>query len=204
MADNDTIFDQNYQYYLEQLREVPFDAIAPKIGAEIDENNLIIECYGPKYQVSNESILDPNGTKAAYDLCVILSKYILLCPETAPQDHDWVAFRNLKDSGPLIGYFTNTVEAALGTSFTGRLDELKSASDSLGGYASKIDAQYDLTIQFDALPRIPVLLLFNDGDEEFPSACSILFESRVEAYLDAECIAMLGGQLVRHLRKALR
>jgi len=113
-------------------------------------------------------------------------------------------YRDLKDSGPLIGYFATAVEGALGTYFAGRLDALKRASEAVGGYAPKIDAQYDLAVQFDALPKISVLLLFNDGDTEFPPACSILFESRVETYLDAECIAMLGSQLLRRLKKALR
>ena len=51
---------------------------------------------------------------------------------------------------------------------------------------------------------IPVIMLYNDADEEFSAKCSVLFESRAEKYLDAECIAMLGRQLFRHLKKALK
>jgi hypothetical protein len=50
---------------------------------------------------------------------------------------------------------------------------------------------------------IPVVMLFNDADEEFPAKCSVLFPVRTEeAYLDAECIAMLGSLLFRRLKRA--
>jgi hypothetical protein len=56
-------------------------------------------------------------------------------------------------------------------------------------------------MQFNALPRVPVLLLFNDADDEFPAHCSLLFEGRAEKYLDAECLAILGMLLSVYLRK---
>ncbi len=55
-------------------------------------------------------------------------------------------------------------------------------------------------MQFDALPKIPVLLLFNDGDDEFPAQCSVLFERRAENYLDMECLAMAGMLLSEYLK----
>ena len=55
-------------------------------------------------------------------------------------------------------------------------------------------------MQIDALPRIPLLLLFNDRDEEFPAQCSVLFEKRTEAYLDMECVAMVGMLLCEYLK----
>ncbi len=83
-------------------------------------------------------------------------------------------------------------------------------SDSAGkkpaldtGYRPSLSANYDFVVQFDALPMIPIILLFNNADEEFPATCSILFESQAEKYLDCECLAMLGRQLVNHLKLPL-
>jgi hypothetical protein len=95
----------------------------------------------------------------------------------------------------------NEVERAIGSCFSGGLDELMNASRRLGGYAPAIDVKNDFAVQFDALPRVPVIMLYNDADEEFPAKCTILFESRAEKYLDAECIAMLGSQLFRQLKQ---
>jgi hypothetical protein len=59
-------------------------------------------------------------------------------------------------------------------------------------------------MQFDALPRVPVMLLFNDADDEFPAKSSVIFERRAEHYLDSECLAMVGRCLFNFLKKAVR
>jgi hypothetical protein len=58
-------------------------------------------------------------------------------------------------------------------------------------------------MQFNALPKIPVLMLFNDTDDEFPAQCAVLFERRAEKYLDMECLAMVGMLLFEYLKLAV-
>ena len=58
-------------------------------------------------------------------------------------------------------------------------------------------------MQFDALPKVPLLLLFNDNDAEFPAQCLLLFEKRTEKYLDMECVAMVGMLLYEYLKTEL-
>jgi hypothetical protein len=200
----ETVFEKTYKDYLSQLRKVSFESIAPNLGAKIEGNRIKISLFINEYEVSVEGIADASGKKPTHDICVILSKYILLCPDTPPKKHDWVSFRNFKDSGPLINYFTNGVERAIGSYFSGRLKDLKKASDTLGGYPPALEVKYDLSVQFDALPMVPVIMLYNDADEEFSAKCIVLFESRAEKYLDAECIAMIGWQLFNHLKKVIK
>jgi hypothetical protein len=59
-------------------------------------------------------------------------------------------------------------------------------------------------MQFDALPKVPVVMLFNDADDEFSATCSVLFERRAENYLDPECLAMVGRCLFTYLKKAVQ
>ena len=70
----------------------------------------------------------------------------------------------------------------------------------MGGYPPDIKPDYDLSMQFDLLPRVPLLILFNDLDDEFPAKCTVLFERRAEEYLDAECLAIAGRILFESLR----
>ena len=60
--------------------------------------------------------------------------------------------------------------------FSGKRDELVKACEKYHGYPGKKPFSYDVVMQFDALPRISLLLLFNDKDEEFPAECSVLFQ----------------------------
>ena len=83
------------------------------------------------------------------------------------------------------------------------MNDLEKASEIVGGYPANLSVRCDLAFQFKALPNIPIILLFNDADDEFPAKCSVLFGSGAEAYLDAESLAMLGRQFYIHLKKAL-
>ncbi len=203
MNNERTAFEKHYEDYLTQLKKISFESIAPTIGGKkVEENVMEIPLFGRSYYISFNGITDSSGNRPAYDICVVLSKYILLCPDAAPKENEWVSFRDFKDSGPLINYFNNDVEHSLASYFKGNLNGLKKSGKSISGYRPNLDVNYDIAMQFDALPRISIVLLFNDADEEFSAKCSVLFERRAEKYLDAECIAMLGWQLFSHLKKA--
>jgi len=65
------------------------------------------------------------------------------------------------------------------------------------------NASYDLNIQFKALPKIPVILQFNDTDEIFPAQAVFLFYDDAVQYLDlrslAGIITYLTGLLISSL-----
>ncbi|MFH0997654.1 MAG: DUF3786 domain-containing protein, partial [Pseudomonadota bacterium] len=60
---------------------------------------------------------------------------------------------------------------------------------------------YDLSMQVYALPRVSLLLLFNDGDDEFTARCSVLFQKQAKSYLDLESLAMTSTLLANNLKK---
>jgi hypothetical protein len=196
-----TIFEKTYTHYLTQLEGLDLASVGEKLGCDVENNRMIIPLFGRRHRVSGKGIVDPSGQQPPFDQCVILCKYLLLCPDDPPKDYEWVSYRGLKDSGPLTKYFANDVERAIVEYFKGRVKGLAEASRALGGYPPTIDASYDLSSQFDALPRVPLVLLYNDADEEFPAKCSVLFESRAEHYLDAECLAMVGRLLFTYLKE---
>jgi Domain of unknown function (DUF3786) len=195
-----TIFEKNYEGYLEQLREISFDSISNLLGGKVKDGIMEMSLFGESFFISHNGIADTSGQKPSYDTCVILSKYVLLCPDVAPTESEWVSFREFKDSGPLITYFSNDVERAIASHFKENIEKLRDAGKAVSGYLPDLDVNYDIAFQFDALPKIPVVLLFNDEDEEFSVKSSVLFERRTEKYLDAECIAMLGWQLYNRLK----
>jgi hypothetical protein len=202
MQGQKNVFDESYENYLSQLRKLSFVSIAPKIGAEFADDRLRIPLFDRTFEVSFADIAGPNGRRPSYDVCVILSRYLLLAPEVQVPGQTWASFKDFKDSRPLHNYFANDVERALATHFSGRIEALKMGCTALGGYTPELQVSYDLAMQFRALPMIPIVLLFNDADDEFPAKCSLLFPARTEFYLDAECIAMLGTLLFRRLKRS--
>ncbi|MCD4717176.1 MAG: DUF3786 domain-containing protein [Desulfobacterales bacterium] len=203
MTTKDSVFEKTYKDYIAQVAEIDLGSIKQKLGVEIEGDETIIPLFGKPHKVSKSGITDPSGKQPSLDICVICCKYLLLCPDIYPTEKEWVSFRGLKDSGPLTVYFANDVERAISGYFAGRLNDMKEACKRLGGYSPGMEVNYDLSMQFDALPKVPVILLFNDADEEFPAKSSVLFELRSEDYLDPECLAMVGRLLFTCLKKAV-
>ncbi len=204
MTNKESVFEKTYEDYLAQVSGIDFNSIKQKLGVEIEKDKIIIPLFGRPHTVSEAGIFDPGGKQPMLDTCVILCKYILLCPQIPPKEKEWVSFRDLKDSGPLTTYFVNDVEQAIARYFNSRLGDMKNAGRILKGYPPDIEISYDLSMQFDALPKVPIVMLFNDVDDEFSATCSVLFERRAENYLDPECLAMVGRCLFTYLKKAVR
>jgi len=59
-------------------------------------------------------------------------------------------------------------------------------------------------MQLDALPRISLLLLYNDCDEEFPAQCTVLFQKHAEFYLDPESLVMTSAGLAKQLAQTIK
>lgn len=196
-----SVFEKTYRSYLEQIAEIDFKSLEKKLGLQVEENNAKVTFFNKPFTVSAKGIINPSGKQPPLETSVVLCNYFLRCPEVEPVNDDWVSYRDFKDSGPLTVYFANAVEKPVADHFSGRLDALEKSCKALGGSPADIELSYDLSMQFSPLPKIPVLLLYNDADDEFPAHCSILFERRAEEYLDAESLAILGMLISVCLRK---
>jgi len=199
MFDSNLAYKENYIYYMDKIKQIDLDQLAPKLG--IENNNIrTVSVYNKKFIITEQGFTDLEEKEPPYEICIILAKYILMCPDSTPTGKDWVPFRGFKDSGPLAGYISNDIEKRINQMFSGKTDTLKRVAQKMGGYTPDISAAYDVIICFDAMPKVPVILLFNDGDEEFDAQVKLLFEQRTEKYLDVECIAILCHLLCQELK----
>lgn len=203
MITKSPVFEETLKNYLDQVGQMELKSLEDKLGVEVEKDEVMVPFFGKPYRVSKGGVIDSLGKQPPLEISVVLCKYLLLCPKTNPVADQWVSYRDFKDSGPLTSYFLNSVEQPVAKHFSGRLEELKKACKILGGFQPYIKLSYELSLQFNPLPKIPVLLLFNDEDDEFPAHCSMLFERRAEKYLDAECLAILGMLLSVYLRKRI-
>ncbi len=199
MSPEAAVFEETYNDYLSRIAGIDLTGTAAALGVVMDDGRAVIPLLNSTYRVSKDGIAREDGKRPQLGTCVILSKYLLMCPTAEPTGTDWASYRDFKDSGPLATYWANEVEAALVDTFAGRTADLEKAAEKLGGYAPDEDFPYDVCCCFNALPKISMLLLFNDVDDEFPAKCTVLFQASAEEYLDGECLAMLGAQLAGRL-----
>ena len=198
------VFEENYSYYLDEIAKVDLGAVNGTLGCRVEGDQLVIPFFGREYRVSRHGIVDEGGQRPGYVICVVLAKYILRCPAIAAAGDGWVSFKDFKTTSHFtnVNYFASDTERAIVKSFSGRLAELAEACRQTGGVPDEADMPYDLARRFDALPRVSLLLLFNDRDDEFPAGCKMLFNQHAECYLDPESLAMTGSFLARSLNHA--
>ncbi|RLC30906.1 MAG: hypothetical protein DRH32_05035 [Deltaproteobacteria bacterium] len=203
MKEQAAVFKKTYEDYLAQIAGIDLTALPARLGVRVNGNEVVIPFFGIPHRVSPAGIADPSGDKPNHAICVVLSKYLLMCPDSEPDGDEWAAFQDFKDAAPFADAYRKNVEQAIAISFGGRLDELKQACKILNGGAPEgINLPYDLAMWFVPLPRVPVFLLFNDGDNEFSTQCKVLFEKRAQQFLDMECLAILGMCLTDYLKTA--
>lgn len=199
MADVSSVFQQTRDAYIARIGNVPMATAAPALGFEPVPGGWAVRLLDRTYTVTDTEIAGDAGRPAPFDVCVLLSRYLIMCPASPDPRPEWSAYRDFKDAGPLLKYFADNVEGALVAAFAGRLEALAAAAERAGGAPADDTLRYDLKYRFRALPRIDMLLLFNDGDEEFGPDCRVLFQRRTETYLDMECVAILGARLAARL-----
>ena len=74
------IFEKNYDQYCEQIANLDFSTIIKILGIEQNSSQILIPLLNKTYQVYGKGIADASGTRPDYSICVILAKYLLLCP----------------------------------------------------------------------------------------------------------------------------
>ncbi len=205
MEKRNPIFAQNYERYIRQLDDIDLSRCHSVLSITVDANNgtAQIPFFKTLYTVSRFGVVDDQGKRPDYGICVILLKYLLMCPQRIPPGTDWVSYRDFKDSGQAQNAgLASYASQAISNRYAGNVGRLKEAADALHGRPPGAEFPYDISVIFKALPRLPILFLFNDKDEQFPSQTSILYERRAASFLDAECRVMVDWYLLEHLKRA--
>jgi len=207
MTEPNPVFEKNYKDYLQQLDSTQMSRWESILDITVDKKRRTakIPFFQTLYRVSPFGVIDDRGRRPDYGTCVILLKYLLMCPLQVPCDTDWITYRDFADSGQtqnvgLADYATTTISKR----YANGLKCLKAAVGALGGRSPETEYTYDLAALLPALPRIPILFLFNDVDEMFSARASILYQRQAAHFLDAECRVMVDWYLLEHLKEAER
>ena len=203
MNDPSPAFEKTYRMYLAKLAGLELESRADLLGYTVEGDEAVVPLLGRAHRVSPGGVTDPDGAQPIHSVSVVLCQYLLLAPSTEPAGGtEWVTFKDFRDAAPFVDGFTTNSERAIARSFSGRLEDLRRAALALGGTEPGLEVSYQLKMRFQTLPRVPVVLLYNDEDEEFPAEATILFERRAERFLDMECLAILAWMLADRLSEA--
>jgi len=119
-----------------------------------------------------------------------------------PATGRWKSLQEFPNTVSKIKSMRSHVEAPLRERFAGRRGELAAAALRLGGLDITAESESaDLAIRFQALPRVPVLLLFWDGDPDggFEAEVKLVFDETIVDHLDIESILFLSETIAKAL-----
>lgn len=193
------VFAEIKDDYLQQLLAKWDEFDLESLGLERGKDNILVPFFNRKYMVSAEGVQGGDSHLLEHMTYVTICQYLLGPATPASGPVEWLAYKQFPNGAPYGEGFHNVVERKLARVFSGRLDALRERCALLGGFEPEQGYSYDLVWCFQALPRVPVLLLFNDAEEMFPAQCSVLFQSDCEGYLDMESVVMVGTCLMAFL-----
>ncbi|MBW2060871.1 MAG: DUF3786 domain-containing protein [Deltaproteobacteria bacterium] len=200
-SDKPTNYEEVYEALVTKLARADYEHARVHLGVREAEKEVALEVLG------RTCFIGPQGVRAADDNPLdftvrIVVAYYLLQVGQGDLTGQWCSYRDFKDGAFFHNAFSQTSEHRIARRFSGRISELKSAAEAVGGEALDADLGGDFSARFPALPRIPLALIFYNADEEFPSSARILFDTSSPQFLDMECLAVLGMILADQLTAA--
>ena len=192
----------------EKLKRVPAVLLAERTGAKYQELNSgigefrfmlvdtpLIVTY-PEFRVFN----DRNNELPSFHHAMVM--YYFDSGSSFPTAGKWVSFADLPDGRVYDSAFQGNTGNVLVKTFGLDIKSLQKVCEALQG--KPVKGYGDLAYVIQALPRIPVLVNYWLGDEDFPSTSKLLFDQSVSRYLPTEACAILGGMLARKLIKGFQ
>lgn len=201
MTGKSPVFDKILKDYLHQVARIEDKrGIGPALGITVTGDGYEIPFFNSTYTITPETIIDGDGKTARHAIAVILCKYLLLCPALPSDDSRLVTYKDFRDAAPYVGGFRNTAESPIAACFANCLPKLEQKCLELRGQPFATEVSCQLAFKFKALPRVPIIMLFNDADEDFSAQATLLFLKNAASYLDMECLAMIGAALAYRLQ----
>jgi hypothetical protein len=147
--------------------------------------------------ITDQGMQKADGTELSLWEQVLLYNHWAQGGEKAPSG-SWLGFQELPNTVSKVKTMQSQVYAPLAKCFAGKKDALIRAARSLGGQDwTEEYASADAAVYLLALPRIPVLIMFWDQDEDegFDAEVKLLFDDTVTGHLDIESILFLSEQI---------
>ncbi len=185
-----------------KIKDLP-DRIGGKLIHKNNDYALELPYFTDSIIISKEGITKKNGLDLTRWEQVFIYNHMAQGGRKFPTGR-WKGFGEFPNTVSKIKSMVEHVEVPLVDTFTGRLGAFLAAAKRIGGKDQTDEIQSaDLSLRFDPLPRIPVMVLFWEKEEEegFEAKVKLLFDETIVEHLDIESIVFLSERLGQLLRE---
>jgi len=190
-------YEQIYESLIPKLSECNLLEAAERLGlSPLQDCTLSVNFLGREYEISSRGINPTDGMPVNVNNRSVLA-YYTLSPGVGEPAFSYVPISNFAG----LGLFSNIkwMTDPLGKTFSGDYVTFSETMCRLGGvFDGKLrSGRYSWLLK--ALPNIPLQIIYNEGDDEYPCEVQILFDKNAARFMEFECLAFLKGCLVRAL-----
>jgi hypothetical protein len=126
----------------------------------------------------------------------VLLMYYFSTADGTPISGQWISFSELPDGRFYNQAFQSYTGTELERFFQDDLERFELVAKKQAGFRYSLGTA---SYSFRTLPRVSLLVIFWQGDEDFPSSFKILFDASASHYLPTDGYAILGSTLTRKL-----
>jgi hypothetical protein len=151
--------------------------------------SFFVSFFGDIYRVAfpKGSVEREVGGYAGGREALIILHYLIQADGTQVRGEGG-AYRDLPGARYHEPAFVADVERPLSAGLSGRLKHLRRWSEKS---ARPIELTGDISLAWDVLPSVPLLIIFNEKDEEFSASARVLFDISAPNYLPTEDLSVL-------------
>ena len=202
---NQSNYDRVVETWRKKFLDMDQEKIIRKFHLESDETSLYVTYFSNTLRIDRQTgVITFEGGKLSgespgFNTSVTIYNMFHYSTEAPEASEKLVPFREVKRVYPFERAYQNTIIQKLQDTFSGHVNELKKACESLGGVRmSQGDAGYILPV----FPFLKIAVLFWDGDEEFQAQANMLFDSNITDFMHEENVVGVASDAVYYLTLA--
>lgn len=183
------------------VQGLDFAAVAPRIGAQLLDGKLAINCLGKDFFIAQSGEMT-STCHINHWIYVPLLHYILECQGTEPRN-DWVSFKDLPGAGEWSQYFSHRCEEALRQLTDVHMDLVMEMLFLFGAQPLTSVGGADHSLLIMPLPKVPMLINYWPPDDGFPSELNILLDRSAKDNINAHSVTILTRGIIEMFRQLI-
>ncbi len=184
----------------DEVSKISFTKIADGIGAKLKDGDLILQCIGREFLISSDGKITAIGHITSW-VKILLLNYIKTSGNV-DLSGKWVSFSELKNGMLKSITFKMECEDPLNKILNSSMDKAELILTRLGAQRQNgFPTKYAWHIYL--LPKIPILLLHWQDEDDFPSQTKILLDFTAESFLDVESLLFLVEEMIKDIEYGL-
>jgi len=167
---------------------------------DTDRKSVILNYFNNKHYISLGSgeVTTKNKLQTSLNDATLILQYLKQCSGLPPRGN-WISFLELPEGIHHYVPFLNDACNPISQKFGQQPGQLLNITKQFGGRQTNLG---DLSIIVPAFPKLPLVLVLWEGDEEFPARATILFDSISPHHLTTAALWVLGCELTKKLISA--